>query len=275
MSHGDFPRSRLGEKQRGKVLASWVTRKLRTIAQFSIRDVESPENLFAEAPQPRASKSSKPASLMGNSMRRSNMVPENDVPRSPAPVPEETHEMQHDPHYEEQEPNEHTAVHGSATTHDTAAPIPQIAEPTHAAAPDNANPSDMTGGPSALDQLDFGSDFAEFANRASSVQPAELSAPGGPAQPPPLQLPQGRDLLPSQKRLSGVPAGAPVTEHGSSQYMPSQPGTHEENLEDWPQEALMYQSAWDADGAYDEGVHRAPTNASGVRQRYDGSAYGY
>lgn len=25
---GDFPRSRLGEKQRGKILASWVTRKM-------------------------------------------------------------------------------------------------------------------------------------------------------------------------------------------------------------------------------------------------------
>lgn len=35
---GDFPRSRLGEKQRGKILASWVTRKMRTIAQFGIRD---------------------------------------------------------------------------------------------------------------------------------------------------------------------------------------------------------------------------------------------
>lgn len=36
--HGDFPRSRLGEKQRGKILASWITRRMRTIAQFSIRD---------------------------------------------------------------------------------------------------------------------------------------------------------------------------------------------------------------------------------------------
>lgn len=35
---GDFPRSRLGEKQRGKILASWVTRKLRAIAQYGIRD---------------------------------------------------------------------------------------------------------------------------------------------------------------------------------------------------------------------------------------------
>lgn len=38
---GDFPRSRLNEKQRGKILASWVTRKLRTIAQFGIRDPDS------------------------------------------------------------------------------------------------------------------------------------------------------------------------------------------------------------------------------------------
>lgn len=38
---GDFPRSRLGEKQRGKVLANWVSRKMRTMAQFSIRDLDS------------------------------------------------------------------------------------------------------------------------------------------------------------------------------------------------------------------------------------------
>lgn len=40
VSRGDFPRSRLGEKQRGKILAGWVTRKLRTLAQFAIRDVD-------------------------------------------------------------------------------------------------------------------------------------------------------------------------------------------------------------------------------------------
>ncbi|KAH6654292.1 acyl-CoA ligase [Truncatella angustata] len=39
VSKGDFPRSRLGEKQRGKILAGWVTRKLRTLAQFNIRDM--------------------------------------------------------------------------------------------------------------------------------------------------------------------------------------------------------------------------------------------
>jgi hypothetical protein len=45
VSKGDFPRSRLGEKQRGKILAGWVTRKMRTIAQFGIRDPDAAEQL--------------------------------------------------------------------------------------------------------------------------------------------------------------------------------------------------------------------------------------
>ncbi|KAF1996405.1 acyl CoA ligase-like protein, partial [Amniculicola lignicola CBS 123094] len=47
---GDFHRSRLGEKQRGKILAGWVTRKMRTIAQYSIRDPNGSDNLIAEEP---------------------------------------------------------------------------------------------------------------------------------------------------------------------------------------------------------------------------------
>lgn len=42
VQRGDFPRSRLGEKQRGKILAGWVSRKMRTIAQFAIRDTSTP-----------------------------------------------------------------------------------------------------------------------------------------------------------------------------------------------------------------------------------------
>lgn len=41
VSQGDFPRSRLGEKQRGKILASWVSRKMQTMAQFGIRDSDA------------------------------------------------------------------------------------------------------------------------------------------------------------------------------------------------------------------------------------------
>ncbi|KAF2828098.1 acetyl-CoA synthetase-like protein [Ophiobolus disseminans] len=56
---GDFHRSRLGEKQRGKILAGWVTRKMRTIAQYSIRDPNGPENqtMISEEPMGRQSMS--------------------------------------------------------------------------------------------------------------------------------------------------------------------------------------------------------------------------
>ncbi|KAF2726371.1 AMP-binding protein [Polychaeton citri CBS 116435] len=47
---GDFPRSRLGEKQRGKILASWVGRKMRTIAQFSIRDADADGSVGTAVP---------------------------------------------------------------------------------------------------------------------------------------------------------------------------------------------------------------------------------
>ncbi|SMY28159.1 unnamed protein product [Zymoseptoria tritici ST99CH_1A5] len=48
---GDFPRSRLGEKQRGKILASWVSRKMRTIAQFSIRDPDAEGSVGTAVPE--------------------------------------------------------------------------------------------------------------------------------------------------------------------------------------------------------------------------------
>ncbi|EXJ79578.1 hypothetical protein A1O3_07857 [Capronia epimyces CBS 606.96] len=60
---GDFPRSRLAEKQRGKILASWVTRKLRTIAQFGIRDADGPDAQDPGIPAVR-----KGTSLMGKSL---------------------------------------------------------------------------------------------------------------------------------------------------------------------------------------------------------------
>lgn len=56
VNRGDFPRSRLGEKQRGKILAGWVTRKMRTLAQWAIRDVDpAAMGEGADAPGNRAS----------------------------------------------------------------------------------------------------------------------------------------------------------------------------------------------------------------------------
>jgi hypothetical protein len=53
VNKGDFPRSRLGEKQRGKILATWVTRKMRTMAQFGIRDPDSALPDVMEQAEPR------------------------------------------------------------------------------------------------------------------------------------------------------------------------------------------------------------------------------
>lgn len=61
VSRGDFPRSRLGEKQRGKILASWVTRKMRTVAQFGIRDADGADSQITEVAEPR----SRVGSVMG------------------------------------------------------------------------------------------------------------------------------------------------------------------------------------------------------------------
>lgn len=58
VNRGDFPRSRLGEKQRGKILASWVSRKMRTMAQFGIREPETALSDVTETMEPRSRVSS-------------------------------------------------------------------------------------------------------------------------------------------------------------------------------------------------------------------------
>ena len=47
---GAFPRSRLGEKQRGKILSNWVSGKKFAIAQFSIRDPEAEGSVGTAVP---------------------------------------------------------------------------------------------------------------------------------------------------------------------------------------------------------------------------------
>jgi len=67
VARGDFPRSRLGEKQRGKILSHWVTRKLRTIEQFTVRGPE-------DEPRP-LSMPDQPEGLNGNSPLGITRVP--------------------------------------------------------------------------------------------------------------------------------------------------------------------------------------------------------
>lgn len=77
VNKGDFPRSRLGEKQRGKILASWVTRKMRTMAQFGIRDPESGLSDVTETMEPRSGIASlRNGSVMANSLRNVESAPQ-------------------------------------------------------------------------------------------------------------------------------------------------------------------------------------------------------
>lgn len=72
VNKGDFPRSRLGEKQRGKVLASWVTRKMRTMAQFAIRDAEPALSDVTETVEPENGVlHARSGSAIGSSLRNS------------------------------------------------------------------------------------------------------------------------------------------------------------------------------------------------------------
>ncbi|PGH28207.1 hypothetical protein AJ80_00097 [Polytolypa hystricis UAMH7299] len=83
---GHFPRSRLGEKQRGKILVSWVTRKMRTIAQFSIRDPDgtmNPQVYMEQAPE--RNRTSKSASVGESSTRHPTPLPEKEG-LAPAPL---------------------------------------------------------------------------------------------------------------------------------------------------------------------------------------------
>jgi hypothetical protein len=85
VNKGDFPRSRLGEKQRGKILASWVTRKMRTMAQFGIRDADSGLSDVAETIEPRTSMRN--SSVMGSSLR--NLEPAAQIPEEREAEPQQ------------------------------------------------------------------------------------------------------------------------------------------------------------------------------------------
>ncbi|KAF9884677.1 hypothetical protein FE257_001370 [Aspergillus nanangensis] len=242
VSHGDFPRSRLGEKQRGKVLASWVTRKLRTIAQFSIREMEGSGNHFAEPPQHRASRSSKPGSVMGNSIRLSTAVPDPDggsVPRSPAPVLVEQPEASAGAYYSMQ--GEGPPLSSPTSTMPS---VPHIAEPTR------PSTSSTTGNIPARDDVlasignpDLGFDFGDFANSATTTS---LGGPSVPAaathESLPYRPPTGHDSVPPQRYSSLPGSAAPRAHELYDNPMP-------EGGSEWPQEALMYQSTLGSDNA--------------------------
>ncbi|KXT04615.1 hypothetical protein AC578_8651 [Pseudocercospora eumusae] len=97
---GNFPRSRLGEKQRGKILASWVSRKMRTLAQFSIRDPDAEGSIGTAVPeQALLRRPSAQSGLAGaNSLRKGESSLRHVESVTQMPVAEESPSWeQHDP----------------------------------------------------------------------------------------------------------------------------------------------------------------------------------
>jgi hypothetical protein len=339
ISKGDFPRSRLGEKQRGKILGSWVTKRMRTIAQFSIRDSDGPAGHIVDAQvaetSQRMNRGSKTGSVVGNSFRRSTVVPDSDSPgisrSSPATVHDthnnnepviESHQASYgDPKDEEPEEPFYEEVlqssdygfpeiiPGSETKneafHDVEFRKPSLSVTNPSEEADspstivNPNRTFSFTGEFSIDQYD---DYNQYTSMdpSSAIPPFQATpspaaasrvSPGEEVASPIPSQSKGRGSLPSQQlRYSSLPAGASslrfstdltserVSQRQSSREKTSSSSAFETNIQDWPQEALLYQSTPNSDDFAEENtpgqLNRFPRGGSIMRSRYDGSDYG-
>jgi hypothetical protein len=273
VSHRDFPRSRLGEKQRGKILGSWVTRKMRTIAQFSIRDPDGADPQMLG--QSRMSRGSKTGSIMGgSSLRRSTLVPDSDSsPRAPPPV-QEGRELVDAPYtMQEDEEEKHYQDLLNEQSYQESVDDVQEVRPLQARNPDTSGSqsftetyddyekgSNTTPALSSNHGFDFGSDFGQpafgdsFQSNRGVVPSVAIAPPSTSGSQesrishasPPRGLANDRGSLPSQQQQYNRP---PMNPNGS--YRPV-------SNESWPQEALLYQSRFDSYGSNGHGRQGGP-----------------
>lgn len=272
VSHGDFPRSRLGEKQRGKILGSWVTRKMRTIAQFSIRDADGgADPQLAE--QARMSRVSKTGSIMGSSLRHSTLVPDSDS-STRAPALQEGRELVDDPYQiqEDEEEKHYQEILNNSGPEPTDSLSPQqepgrsrMMEHSRSLPPVNtSNLSIKSDNPTPVltpdHGFDFGADFGQPSPQNGSEY-HETVVPSVAVAPPstsgsqdsrhsyvPLQVRNtDRESLPSrQPQNNFIPTGA-----GDPQSWFSGPSSRPSSGEDWPEEALLYQSHFDGHASHE------------------------
>lgn len=267
VAKGDFPRSRLGEKQRGKILASWVTRKMETIAQFSIRDGDAADSQITEVAEPRSAVGSV---RVGSSLKNMETVPpaprqqEQDYGSTAAgvsemPVPYESSIVESPPlPLAEDRNNTPTEVRNDHYFTDGEL-AGSNAEPHH----DNEEYSqrydfdDLT-----TPQSSQGTSSFDYPNSQSSAPPdprydSKPSLSVSSATDDSLMQDDDRWALPSQQpprqqaqQLSYGPSGGGAPR-----------GENSNNVEstDWPQEALMHMNLGGGGRAHD---------------RYDGSGYG-
>jgi hypothetical protein len=219
VNKGDFPRSRLGEKQRGKILGGWVSRKLRTLAQFSIRDMDAESTAGDMMDPSRAS--------MVSVRSGGGVAPGSSSLRNVEPAPqilEEEHD-QMTPRYE----------YDAAPTMISELPDGQET-PTGFQRSQFEHPPQSAGSQPQLNlshQPDqgFDMDFSRYSSAEPDHNPLHRRpVPGQSQQPEPMQ---GHGQAPPQIRLPGVDG----REEGGFW---SQQEKNEKSQEDWTADAMMH-----------------------------------
>lgn len=265
---GDFPRSRLGEKQRGKILASWVTRKMETIAQFSIRDADGTDSQITEVAEPRSAVGSV---RIGSSLKNVETAPTMPL----------QHQSYNDP---PSGVSEMPATYESSIVESPPLPteLDQAATPTEA----RVNPYlhselHMPGANTEYDERDYSQrmglepqryDFDDLTSPEDDHDTSAYNPPTShtPAPPNPRYESKPQLSLPSfhdeQSFSQGSDLwGLPSQQQSRQQQQPSYNtgGRSRDNSRstdggDWPQEALMHMNIGGGQG----------------HDRYDGSGYG-
>lgn len=192
VNKGEFPRSRLGEKQRGKILAGWVTRKMRTVAQFAIRDMD-PTALPGE---PGGAETGEPNRVSVGSQRSSGV---------PAAGSSSLRNVEHAPQILEQE--ELDQQMGRMAEIPPAEMPGDEQRPYSARAPSvDAQGFNMQQGRSLVDPQ-AGYDMGNFSSYGEEKPPAVGAKPGAPGPgAPQLRLPgvDGRESMDEWRRSGGA-----------------------------------------------------------------------
>lgn len=255
VSKGDFPRSRLGEKQRGKILASWVTRKMRTIAQFGIRDSDSADSQTTEVAEPRSGVGSvgKKSSLRNVESIQgvSPLAHDNTLPAGISEMPATQYEssiVESPPIPTDEDRNDTPTDTRNATF-----PFPADDDPFAPQELDSTSPVTPLTPYSPYHPKEHDNEPSPISATATSHFDFSSSAPQPRYDTKPTLSPTGRDALPSQIRLQQhVPPVPPLPNqppgpgydlgHGGARGGGKLRITNADSDDEgeWPREAIMH-----------------------------------
>lgn len=253
---GDFPRSRLGEKQRGKILASWVTRKMETIAQFGIRDADAADSQITEVAEPRSAVGSV---RVGSSLKNVETMTTGPGQQRNYSTPYESSIVESPPLQQDELPN--SRITSGAELH-----LPSPEERTYSQGMLSDVHQHYDFDDMKTPQYDHGSQGFDF----SSSHAAEPPLSGYDSKTT-LSLPPVVDH--GDLSQEDHPWTLPSKEQARTQQQPQSYGNNgasrlhvADTNNDWPQEALMHMNLGG-------GSTRSGSSGGGRDDRYEGSGY--